>query len=371
MYRLNPDPEMLQALQKIWDNTVNRQMYITAALGSQSHGERFTTEYDLPNDTAYAETCASIGLVFWAWRMLLIDSHRQYADIVEKSLYNSALSGISLDGKGYFYVNPLEVKPGVAVNRFDHSHVMIHREKWFDCACCPTNIGRLITSIGGYISTGNDSEIWIHQYISSSINYRMNQSNVEISHKTDYPWDGTVSLEVNPESPLDFSIHLRIPAWCGSFSVKINDETLPTELNEKGYITLSRTWNRGDRAELIMEMETTLVAANLSVSENRGKAAIMRGPLVYCMEEIDNGPGLHELVIDRNTDFEILRTDELMENTVIIQFDGYRETAPDDALYAPLESHHLQKCRIKAVPYFQWGNRKQDQEMLVWLRVTD
>jgi len=369
MYRLNQDPELLNALRQLWESTVSRQMYITAALGSQSHGERFTIDYDLPNDTAYAETCASVGLVFWAWRMLRIDNHRQYADIIERSIYNSALSGISLDGMRYFYVNPLEVKPEIAINRFDHSHVMIHREKWMECSCCPTNIGRLITSIGGYISTCSDRDIWIHQYSSSTIQYSINRTDIEIAQTTDYPWNGTVNLEINPESTAEFGINLRIPEWCGSYSVKINDEPEPAELHENGYVTLNRTWNRGDHISLILEMEVRLIAANLNVREDRGKAAIVRGPLVYCVEEFDNGTNLHELIIDRNTSFKTVLSNDPMEHTVSLHFDGYREVASDSALYAPIESRRLQKCGIKAIPYFQWGNRKQDQEMLIWLRV--
>jgi len=369
MYRENPDPEMLRALQKLWDSTVSKQMYITAALGSQSHGERFTVDYDLPNDTAYGETCASVGLVFWAWRMLRIDSHRKYADIIEKAIFNSALSGISLDGMRYFYVNPLEVKPDIAANRFDHDHVLIHREKWMECACCPTNIGRLITSIGAYISTCSDKEIWIHQYSSSTIQYSMGEKRIEISQTTDYPWDGAVNLVVNPESPSVFSINLRIPAWCGSYTVKINNEPGQTELNENGYLTLDRSWKGGDRISLHLDMPVRIIAANLNVREDSGKAAIMRGPLVYCIEEIDNGPGLHELVIDRDTAFRTTQTNDTMEKTVVLQFEGYREVADDNALYAPIENRRMQKCGIRAIPYFQWGNRKQDQEMLVWLRV--
>ena len=368
--RLKPDSQMLKALKSIWENTINHQMYITAALGSQSHGERFTIDYDLPNDTAYAETCASVGLVFWAWRMLLIDPHRQYADIIERALYNSALSGISLDGMHYFYVNPLEVAPRVVQNRFDHSHVMTHREKWFDCACCPTNIGRLITSIGGYLSSVSENEIWIHQFASSSIKYELNGKGIKIIQKTNYPWDGQISIKVDPDQEMTCAINIRIPGWCRKYTLELNGSLLEKEASENGYITFEKQWEKGDIFTIHLKMEPTLYEANQNVRENSGRVALMRGPLVYCLEENDNGAGLHELMIHPETEFNLVQPKGLLKDTVAIQFKGLRKKTDEKEgrLYQEYKKTALEECLLTAIPYFEWGNRNQDQEMLVWLR---
>jgi DUF1680 family protein len=366
------DAELLGALKKIWRNAVSRRMYITAALGSQALGERFTVDYDLPNDTAHAETCASVSLVFWAWRMFFIDPGAEYADIIERAIYNAALAGVSLDGKRYFYVNPLEVNPEIARYRQDHAHVEPRRVPWFSCACCPTNIARLVASIGGYFATLSENAVWVHQYGASEIRTVLKEAEVHIREDTDYPWHGAVRFRVDPSRPATFALHLRIPSWCGRYSVEVNGERRRETRPERGYLRLTRRWEKGDTVELDMDMEVRFVRANDRIRENAGKVAIQRGPLVYCVEECDNGGNLHELLVDPAAPARLERDDRLVPGTVVISIDGYRDRAAvnHDLPYFDYDATgRLTRLRIRAIPYYQWGNRVEDQEMRVWLRV--
>jgi DUF1680 family protein len=365
------DPQLLSALKKIWRNAVARRMYITAALGSQAHGERFTVDYDLPNDTAHAETCASVSLVFWAWRMFFIDRIAEYADIIERAIYNSALAGVSLDGRRYYYVNPLEVNPEIARYRQDHAHVETRRVAWFSCACCPTNIARLIASIGAYLATFSENAVWVHQYTASEIKIALKETKVRIIQDTDYPWHGAVRLKVDPSLPTTFALHLRIPSWCDRYSVKVNGESWTELRPERGYLCLSRQWKKDDCVELNMSMEVRFIRANYKIRENAGKVALQRGPVVYCVEEHDNGANLHELLVDPAAPLRLERDDSLVHGTVVISIDGYRDRF--DIGHNPLYSNYeaarqLPRCRIRAIPYYQWGNRAEGQEMRVWLR---
>ncbi len=371
-YRDTGDAAMLAALRSLWRDVVTRHMYVTAALGSQSFGERFTVDYDLPNDTCYAETCASIGLALWAWRMSLIESKGEYADVIERAMYNGIISGVSLNGTKYFYVNPLEVKPDIARFRQDQSHVAMERVGWFDCACCPTNVARFIASIGGYIASAAEGFIRIHQYASSAVEAMVNGCAVRVSQKTDYPWKGFVKLDVSPEAPTDFTLGLRIPSWCDAFAIKVNGLPVACPQNIGGYALLSRVWNKGDIVELDMEMPVRLVRANTRVREDAGKVAIQRGPVVYCVEEFDNGANLHSLSLDARAEVVQRIDDSLVPGTVVLDLAAYREMVSDDApLYAQYkDAPPPAPCRIKAVPYYQWGNRAGNQEMLVWLRVA-
>lgn len=372
-YRDSGDDAMLAALGSLWRNTVTRHMYLTAGLGSQSYGERFTIDYDLPNDTCYTETCASIGLAFWAWRMSLIEVKGEYADIIERAMYNGILSGISLDGTKYLYVNPLEVKPDVASFRNDHSHVAIERVGWFDCACCPTNVARFIASIGSYIASMSEGIVWVHQYMSSELELIVNGSMVHLSQTTEYPWKGSVMIGVEPTSPVNFSLGVRIPSWCDAFTLRLNGEPLTTHVKRDGYAVVSRIWNKGDTLELDMSMPVRLLGANVRIREDAGKVAIQRGPVVYCIEELDNGTDLNTLLLDTRTPGIEIPDNSLVAGTVTLELSAFRESLPDDTapLYAAfVDGTGLIPCKIKAIPYYQWGNRAGKQEMLVWLRIA-
>lgn len=365
------DKEMFEALRNIWKSAVSRQMYITAGLGSQSHGERFTLDYDLPNDSCYTETCASIGLAMWAFRMLLIDPRSEYADVIERAMYNGILSGISLEGTKYFYVNPLELQPAVASYRQDLNHVSIERVGWFDCACCPTNVARFIASIGGYIATVAEEKIWIHQYVSSNLELKIQETAVRIVQTTDYPWKGNVRILVDPDNPIEFSIHVRIPSWCESATIGLNGTAVHQPVVKDGYAILSRVWNKGDSVELEMNMPVRYIRANSRVRENAGKIAVQRGPIIYCVEEHDNGANLHLLSINTSVEPKLLSDGSLPHDTVALELSAFREALPseDAMLYSDYrEEKVFEPCSIKAIPYHQWGNRTCGCEMTIWLR---
>lgn len=367
-FRRTGDQTLWNTLLSLWDSLEQRSVYITGGIGSQSHGERFTIAYDLPPDRGYTETCASIGLIFWAWRMSLIDPDTRYADMIEKQMYNGALSGISLDGKAYFYVNPLEIKPKVAAFRQDMEHVLTHRAGWFDCACCPTNIARLFGSIGKYIYSSTDTSIYIHQFISSETEIAMGDELVSLRQETKYPWNEEIQISCTMEHQKHFGLMLRKPRWCDAWTLEINGMPCTSFCLEKGYIHIDRIWDDGDTVQLKLEMTVKLIQADSRAQDYCGKVALMRGPLVYCLEEFDNGPQLQELIINSESNFEL--EEEILQSipSIHILLDGYRETIRTDSLYEHMKKNERVKVRLKAIPYYQWGNRAKDQEMRVWNR---
>lgn len=374
-YAATGDEELLRALRTLWDSVVSRRMYVTGGIGSQAQGERFTSDYDLPSDTAYAETCASIGLAFWAARMSGIEGDSRYADVLERVIYNGALSGVSLDGKRYFYVNPLEVVPSVIACRQDHDHVKGQRVQWFGCSCCPPNIARLVASIASYVYGCSSDELWVHHYAESESESQVSGTRLRVSQRTDYPWSGSIYLFVDPEREAEFSLKLRIPAWCRSFACSINGRKAETAEVSKGYLSIRRSWKPGDRVELDLAMEPSVIRADARIPELAGKLAVQRGPLVYCAESLDNGEGLHALVIDRKGELRVEHDPSLMGGTVLIEAEGFREdlrsmaTRRTSALpYEDAGESRLSPTLIKLVPYHQWGNRAPGGEMRVWLR---
>ena len=368
-YRRTGDLRLWKALTTLWNNLEQKRIYITGGIGSQSYGERFTVDYDLPPERGYTETCASIGLVFWAWRMVLIDTDSRYADMIEKEIYNGALSGISLDGKAYFYVNPLEINPKVTAFRQDMEHVLTHRAGWFDCACCPTNIARLIGSMGKYIYSFSDTSVCVHQYISSEAEILIKGESISLQQTTDYPWREDVHISLHLEHPTGFILSLRKPGWCDAWSLYLNGFAYDTYSLEKGYILMERIWTDGDVVQLRFKMAGKCIGSDSRIQDYCGKVALMRGPLVYCLEEIDNGPNLQELVIDSQSDF-ILDEKMLQQmRSVHMLLDGYREKIRTNRLYEPLKEHEIDTVQLRAIPYFQWGNRAKDEEMRVWVRI--
>ena len=357
------DQELFQVCKRLWDNVVTKRMYITGGLGSQEFGEGFSTDYDLPNDTAYTETCAAVGLVFWAHRMLQVEPDRQYADIMERALYNGVLSGMSLSGDKFFYVNPLQVWPHLTERRHDHHHVRPSRQDWFGCACCPPNIARLLTSIGQYgYSVGEDS-LYVHLFIESTLNVKLQGVKVKISQTTKYPFDGKVTFTVEPEKAQHFNLFIRIPSWCQNPQVSVAGKSLEKLDAVQGYIQLSRTWHPGDQVELVLSMSIERVRANPLVRENMGKVALQRGPLVYCLEEEDCGPNLPAVFLPREAELTV-EDDPVLKMPVIVG-EGLRQENNTDRLYFT-DIPKKVPVPIKAVPYFAWNNRRPG-EMLVWI----
>ncbi len=363
------DAELLEVCKTLWNNVTRKRMYVTGGIGSSSYGERFTVDYDLPNDRAYTETCAAIGLMFWAHRMLQMEADREYADVMERALYNGLLSGISLDGKRYFYVNPLEVWPDTTDHRHDMRSVKKTRQPWFGCACCPPNIARLLASLGQYIYSCNDSELYVHLYIAGAAQPSVGGRNVGIRQQTNYPWNETVALTVSVKEPAPFTLALRLPSWCRDPRLFVNGEPVRVaDISEKGYAKINREWNDGDRVELVLPMPVEKVRSHPNVRENAGMVALMRGPIVYCLEEADNGSNLRDITIAADAGINARFEEHLLGGVVVLESEGWR-TDPStvgDSLYTT-NPYGRVPAPIKAVPYFAWANREPG-EMLVWIR---
>lgn len=370
--RLTKDQELLEACRRLWDNTTKKQMYITGGIGSTHHGEAFSFDYDLPNDTVYAETCASIGLIFFARRMLELEAKSEYADVLERALYNNVISSMSQDGKHYFYVNPLEVWPKASEKNPGRHHVKAVRQKWFGCSCCPPNVARLLSSLNEYIYTASaeDNKIYTHLFIGSEASFELAAGQVAIKQQSRLPWEGYVRLELSTVPSTPITLALRVPAWCyGKAVMKINGVAAAYE-TLSGYAMVNRSWAQGDVVEWEPELEAQLIAANPEIRANAGKAAIERGPLVYCLEELDNGSPLASLSILNNAKLQSIYDNDLPGGAVVIEAEGRadeRASWQADTPYRPLAQQMAEPVKLRAVPYFLWGNRKPG-EMTVWLR---
>ena len=352
------DVSLQQSDEHFWHHLISRRMYITGGIGPSAHNEGFTTDYDLPNRTAYAETCAAIGLVFWAHRMLQLDTDRRYADVLERALYNGILSAISLDGETFFYENPLE------------SQGHHHRKPWFRCACCPPNIARLLASLGQYVYSLNENEVIVHLYMQSTSTLSINGQAITLKQETNYPWDGTIVLSVATEQPVEFGLTLRIPGWCQKASLAVNGEPLALEL-QKGYAQIKRVWQKGDQVTLTLDMPVELVRAHPDIREDQGSIALQRGPLVYCLEGVDNAFPLHRIRIPVGGQLTSHYNDALLGGVAVIQGDVSVVEVEDwaDDLYRPTPpAGH--SATLTAIPYYAWDNR-QAGEMAVWLHTKE
>lgn len=365
------DEELFAACERLWKNVTERQMYITGAVGATAFGEAFTFDYDLPNDTVYGETCAAIALVFFARRMFEITKDSRYVDVLEQALYNGVISGMSMDGKKFFYVNPLEVVPEACEKDHGKAHVKPERQKWFGCACCPPNVARLLSSLGSYAYEQSKEQLFVNLYVGGDVKTAFAGRPVSLSVKTEYPWDGTVEIAVEESADTDFGLALRIPGWCRAFRLCVNGEETQGE-TKKGYVYLNRTWTRGDRVTLTFEMPVRLMAANPLVREDIGKAAVMCGPLVYCLEEADNGPQLQRILLDPKAAFAREKEEELLGGVVSVRTEG-KQLVNDfgaDQLYREYGAQKYEKKELKFIPYYSWANRGKG-EMTVWVRTVE
>ncbi|MFC0472461.1 glycoside hydrolase family 127 protein [Halalkalibacter kiskunsagensis] len=361
------DEQLLDVSRKLWENTVNKRMYVTGGIGSSAHQERFTVDYDLPNDRAYTETCAAIALIFWAQRMVQIDGDGKYADIMERALYNGALSGISLDGKSYFYVNPLEVWPHTANHREDMKTVKTTRQQWFGCSCCPPNIARLLASLGQYIYSSNEHEAYVHLYIGGETQFTLNDHNISLKQETNYPWEGNVNITISTEQLSIFTLAVRIPGWCKDSTIMVNEEKT-TYTVEKGYAKIQREWKQGDQVNLNFEMPVEVVRSHPEVRENAGKVALQRGPIVYCLEQADNGSNLQDVTLSGDIELTAKHEPDLLNGITILTGQALQtdRTQVQDQLYTTNSYQKVPK-EIKAIPYYAWSNRGEG-EMVVWIK---
>lgn len=361
------DRELLDACRRLWEDTVTKKMYVTGGIGSTKEGERFTFAYDLPNETAYAETCANIGLVFFSHRMLLVEKDARYADVMERAFYNSVLSGIGLDGESFFYANPLAVGPDDGQEK--PGHVAPARSKWFGCSCCPPNVARIIESFGRYMYMTFKDMAYVNLYARSEAELDIGGKKASIIQRTDYPWDGLVKIEFVMEKAMEFTLALRIPGWTdGSAKLKINGKNVPLNIR-KGYAEIERKWFCGDKIELDLPMDVQVVEPHPSVRMNCGMAALQRGPLVYCLEEIDNGKELSSILLPENPGLKAVFKRKLLGGCAVIEGKALRldKKGWGGTLYRPCGRTKLKKIRFKAVPYCLWGNRGKG-EMAVWIR---
>ncbi|WP_413721227.1 glycoside hydrolase family 127 protein [Sodalis sp. RH24] len=367
--RVSGDDEKRRACRRLWDDMTRRQMYITGGIGAQSHGEAFTSGYDLPNDTAYTESCASIGLMMFARRMLQMEADGQYADVMERALYNTVLAGMALDGKHFFYVNPLEVHPGAIKCNHIYDHVKPVRQQWFGCACCPPNIARLLGSLGNYIYARNDETLFVNLYIGSEVTLPAGDRALTVRQTGNYPWDETVTLTVTCAAPTSFTLALRLPGWCPSPQAMLNGE--PVAMAPRwGYAYFTRTWSEGDSIQLTLPMPVRRVRSNPLVRQNLGKVALQRGPLVYCLEQADNGDNLHQLRLSAGNDFRLVSGEGVLAGKTLIQAPG-EGLPPADVSQQTLYDYdgvppRRRQQSLLFIPYFCWANRGEG-EMRVWV----
>lgn len=359
----NDDLALLETCERLWHHVVARRMYLTGGIGAAHQIEGFTEDYDLPDETAYAETCATIGLIFWNHRLLQFSGEGKYADIIERALFNGFLSGISLNGARFFYENPL-------ASAGHH-----HRQSWFECPCCPPNLARTLASLGGYFYSTGANDIWVHHYAQGTAKMQVNGREVNLRQVTKYPWDGDVKLEVGVAGPQRFTLHLRMPAWCERWNVAVNGEQLSinNELStEKGCIHLTREWKPGDVVNYRMEMPIRAIWAHPAVRDLQGRVALERGPLIYCLEGIDHpGTILDRIAIDPHNlsnKFQVEYNDKLLSGVSVLRGKGtvVDESGWENVLYRnkPPSSKNID---VTAIPYYAWDNRVPSQ-MRIWMR---
>ncbi len=360
------DQDYIQTMNSIWDDVINRHLYITGGIGAQGKNEGFGEPYVLPNETAYCETCASVGMVFWNQRMNMLTGDAKYIDILERSLYNGAMAGLSLSGNHFFYENPLA------------SEGKVKRREWFGTACCPSNIARLVSSLGNYIyATSDNNTLWVNLYIGSNTTVPLKRTNVNINTVTGLPWKGNVSIEISPKSKQTFDVRLRIPGWITqpvpgnlytyttafnySPLIKVNEKEVKCNI-ENGYAVISRTWNKGDVITIDFPMNVREIIASEQLKNDDDKIAFQYGPMVYCMEEIDNAGKVYNTIVDEaSRQYKVLYEKDLLSgvNTISFNANTFKVSADGRSILPANET-------IKLVPYFAWNNRDTSM-MQVWL----
>ena len=360
---LTGDKEYIDTIDRIWDNIVSKKYYITGGIGATHQGEAFGKNYELPNAEAYCETCAAIGNVYVNHRMFLLHGESKYYDVLERTLYNGLLSGVSLQGDGFFYPNPLESAGGY------------ERKPWFGCACCPSNICRFIPSVPGYVYAVNGSDLYVNLYMPNTLTQKVNGKDVILRQETGYPWNGDVQITIDKNSDKTFSLKLRIPGWVRGevvpgelykyadgkslgYKVLVNGEEVSSEL-DKGYFTITRSWKKGDKVSLHLDMEPRVVTAREEVEADRGRIAIERGPIVYCAEAADNSFPVRSVLMGPDPAMTVSHGDVL----------GYPvekiSTIVQTLHYDQMGRLRVDDVKLNMIPYYAWCHRGAG-EMTVW-----
>lgn len=368
---LTHDEKLKKAAQTYWDNIVNKRYYLTGAIGSTAHGEAFTGDYDLPNDTMYGETCASVGLTFFANAMFRLDHDADYADVMEEALYNTVLSGMSLDGKSYFYVNPLKSDPYLNEKNPGLRHSLSRRAGWFACACCPPNLARMVMSLGHYIYQVDQDTLYTKLYVANESKLEVGDSKIALNQESNYPWEGDVKFTFTQvEGSGKFKFAVRVPRWCERVIVSVNGSKLSEPKVESGFIYIDRLFKTGDVIEVNLDLQPQIVEASPLVDVDYGKVAVMRGPIVYCAEECDNGAHLQCLHIGDEQSLTGKYEPNLLGGVYTIECAGARREIPESKhLYNRRKASEFKPQTIKLIPYFAWCNRAEG-EMRVWFNPT-
>ena len=368
---LTGDEKLLQAIDKIWENMVSKKLYLQGGVGAVGNGERFGDNYELPNETAYNETCAAIANVYWNQRMFLLHGDSKYIDVLEKSLYNSLLSGIGLDGKSFFYSNAMQVKAA-----HSHTDLEVGRSGWFECSCCPTNMTRLLPSIPGYMYSQKGDEVYVNLFASSTATLNVKNKPLTIIQENNYPFDGDLNFTFSGKSVPGFKLMIRIPGWAqnsvlpsdlynfvnpdnSKVVIKVNGTEVQYD-KIKGYAVINRKWKVNDIVEVTLPMQARLVRANENLKDDEGKLAVERGPLVYCAEWVDNGGKASNILLPANTTFEPQTRNDLLNGITVLT-----ARAPVIEVASDGQTISTSSKTITLIPYYAWANRGKG-EMMVW-----
>lgn len=375
---LTGDKQYLAAIDSIWYNVVGKKLYVQGGIGAAGDGERFGENYELPNSTAYNETCAAIANVYWNHRMFLLHGDAKYIDVLERTLYNGLLSGIGLDGKSFFYSNAMQIS-----NHHSHRDLERKRSGWFECSCCPTNLTRLLPSIPGYVYAQKNDSIYINLFVSSNVTLNVKNKEVGLVQQTNYPWDGNMKITINPKSPSTFAVLIRIPGWAQGQPVPTDLYNFasastskpriivgggPVEYSiDKGYAVIKRQWKKGDVIEMELPMDVKRITAHQNLADTRGRIALERGPLVYCLEGIDNNGKTFNIIAPETAAFVPEYVPSLLNGVTVLRSELPTILVDEQGLNIT-----TQKKTVTAIPYYAWANRGE-AEMIIWLpqRVKD
>ncbi|HEY1019027.1 MAG TPA: glycoside hydrolase family 127 protein [Sediminibacterium sp.] len=372
---LTGDDSLLRAVDKIWNNLVEKKLYVQGGAGAIGNGERYGNNYELPNATAYNETCAAIANVYWNHRMFLLHGDAKYIDLLEKILYNGLLSGIGLDGKSFFYTNAMQI-----TNGFKHADIELSRSGWFECSCCPTNLVRLIPSIPGYVYAQKDDNVFVNLFINGTAKFNVNKQPIQITQQNQYPWDGDLGFTIQTNTPNAFTLRIRIPGWAQQqampshlywfagatktekISIKVNGQPIEYVM-ENGYALIKRTWKKGDQVNLSLPMEIRKLKADTNLTDNIGKLALQRGPIVYCAEWADNNGKVTNLLLPESSSLTAVFKPDLLQGVTVLQGELPAVIIENG------NSISTRKQPFTAIPYYSWANRGQG-EMTVWFPST-
>jgi DUF1680 family protein len=369
---LTEDKEMLAAVDRIWNNETGKKMYVQGGVGAIGDGERFGANYELPNETAYNETCAAIANIYFNERMFLLHGDAQYIDVLEKILYNGFLSGVGLDGKSFFYTNAMQIQ-----HYLQHPDMEAERSGWFECSCCPTNIARLMPAIPGYIYAQKKDIIYANLFISGTASLQVNDQKIQIKQENNYPWDGNLKFTILTEQTTPFSLQIRIPGWAtnkaipnnlyqfsnlsnSNVSISVNGKPAPYQM-ENGYAILKRAWNKNDQIQVILPMETRRVVSDSLIKDNIGKSSIQRGPLMYCAEWIDNAGNTSNIILPKSASFSSSFNPTLLNGVTVLKSQASQIEISKNGLEIKTQTKPF-----TAIPYYAWANRGKG-EMTVWI----